>query len=81
MNDFTLYDFMEFCIEARRHPTLENIEALADWCQSWGSDLWQGEYYDVSLVGEPSGSCRLFPIYSTEEENYGEIINWELRRY
>lgn len=73
----TRYDYLELREKALApDATQEDIKALAEWCiQNW--QFWNGEFYDISADGEPSGSLGLYPIYD-EKEDEG-IIGWEIR--
>ena len=56
-----------------------DIDTLGAWCEDYGESLWNGEYYDVSGDGEPSGSRRLFRVIAWDAETeQGETVGYNL---
>ena len=66
--DTRYYMYEELLNKALENPTKENLDALALWCDVYGN-CWNGECYDISDIGDPSGSRLLFPIYGEPDEN------------
>ena len=50
----------------------ENVNALGEWFDHYGSDYWNGEYYDAD-------DLRIYPVYKEVEEDEYEIIGYEVR--
>lgn len=76
------YDYQELLERALKTGDDDDIGNLAEWFDIYGADYWNGEYYDASIPGEPSGYRKLYPIYdgkgniwTGDEPN---IIGWEL---
>ena len=67
-------DYNELLEAVKNNRSEENIKALAEWFERYGRDFWNGEYYDVSEIGD-----RLYPIYEEIGEDDYEIVGWELR--
>ena len=51
----------------------EDIDALGEWFEQFGSRYWNGECYDID------GNRALFPVYREVSEDEYEIIGWEIR--
>lgn len=77
---YNRYSFEEL-LAAATAPGAEqiDIDTLGAWCEAYGSDLWNGEYFDVSANGEPSGSRRLFRVVAWDAETeQGETVGYSL---
>lgn len=77
----TVYSYKELCEKARSHDaTQADINALGEWFEKYGADYWNGEYFDASLPGEPSGTCRLYPVEERDGElDVGIVTGYEFR--
>lgn len=63
------YQYAELLAKATRpDATDEDLFALGSWMQVYGDDYWNGECWDISDEGQPSGSRLLYPI-STEDDD------------
>lgn len=73
-------NYKELLTKALKEPTTENLESLANWCDRYGN-CWNGECYDISDIGAPSGSRLLYPVYSEEPDKYDNypIVGYEIR--
>lgn len=71
------YDYSELR-KASISGDADALKALGEWMIQHGSAYWNGEYYDISAEGEPSGSLTLYPVYSSEADD-PKIIGWEIR--
>lgn len=80
-NPMNRYNFTEL----RERATAPNahqgdVNALGEWFEAYGSEFWNGECYDASLPGEPTGSRSLYPIYGDEDESgCFPILGYEFR--
>ena len=52
--------------------TQRDIDALGMWLRDYGTAYWNGEYYDASDAGDPTGSRRVYPVY--EEDEFGDPV-------
>lgn len=52
--------------------TADDIARLAEWFNRYGSEYWNGEYYDIN------GTDRLFPVYQENDGDFS-IIAWEIK--
>lgn len=59
--------------------SFEDKKALADWLFQHGNTGWNGEAWDISDSGSPTGSRMMRPVYGPEDE-YGdaELIDYEI---
>lgn len=77
------YSYESLARTAIDAPTPEHLDALGEWCERFGAEYWNGEYYDASIPGEPSGARRLWPIQELDPDDPdGEAwitVGWELR--
>lgn len=46
----------------------EAIDALGAWFERYGNRYWNGECYDASLPGEPSGTRELYYLYRYDKK-------------
>lgn len=76
-NYYNKYSFMEL-LEAATAPNAEqiDIDTLGAWCNDYGSDLWNGEKYDVSAPDEPSGTRSLYPVSRIDEYGDAEVLRY-----
>lgn len=51
----------------------EDINNLGEWFERFGSDYWNGEYFEIDK------NNRLFPIQQEVEEDIWETIGYEIR--
>ncbi len=59
--------------------TFKDKQALADWLWQHGNAGWNGETWDISSEGEPTGSRSMRPVYGPEDENGdSELIDYEI---
>lgn len=57
------------------------MNALGEWFQRNGGMFWNGECYDASLPGEPTGTRSLYPIYKYDDEyDCYDIVGWSFTR-
>ena len=58
-----------------------DVNTLGVWFERYGQDFWNGEYYDASGIGEPTGSRKLYPVYQTvlDEDCQEEIFCYSLQ--
>ena len=68
--------FIEIVKKALQTGAEKDIEQLAMWCEANLS--YNGEFYDVSLPDEPTGTRRLYPIYKEVEPDEFELTGWRL---
>ena len=72
------YMYEELLNKALAHPISENLEALVELCYMYGN-CWNGECYDISDIGAPSGSRSLYPVFGEPaEDGIIEIIGYEI---
>lgn len=59
--------------------SFKDKKALADWLFQHGNTGWNGEAWDISDTGAPTGSRMMRPVYGPEDE-YGdaELIDYEI---
>lgn len=59
--------------------SFEDKKALADWLFQHGNTGWNGEAWDISDSGSPTGSRMMRPVYGPDDE-YGdaELIDYEI---
>lgn len=54
--------------------TQEDINALGDWFDQYGTGYWNGKYYDADY------GLRVYPVYDWDEENdVGILKGYEIR--
>lgn len=73
-HDFNRYSYYELRAKATA-PDAEqiDIDTLGEWFAFYGSDYWNGEYYDAD-------GLRLFPVVVwNENTEQGEIERYEFR--
>lgn len=59
--------------------TFADRKALADWIWQHGNLGWNGEAWDISAEGEPTGSRSMRPVYGPEDENGdADLIDYEI---
>ena len=66
----TYYSYQELAEAALYDPTPDNLNALGEWFERYGSTFWNGEFF---IIDEDH---RLFRIWDDDHEN---IIGYELR--
>lgn len=70
---YNRYSYKELLAAATgKSATQTDIDTLGAWFSEFGSEYWNGEYYDAD--GE-----RLFPVYRESEEDQFEVIGYEFR--
>ena len=72
------YGFEEYYSEAKKNPTQENLEILAEWFNEFSPNDWNGDAYIIN-----EATC-LRPVYSESVEDadcYPTIVGWELKNY
>ena len=72
------YSYKDLEAAALADASEENLAALGEWFERFGSDFFNGECYTVNA------DCNLYPIYEDHFDEDGEldhadIIGWELR--
>ena len=70
------YSFAELLEKARSSDsTAEDRLNLFHWMECYDRRSWNGECYDISPSGIPSGSYgySLYPVYDEIEDEDGEI--------
>lgn len=60
--------YEELLAAALATDSFEAKKALARWLDDH-HDGWNGEDYDISDIGAPSGSRTMIPIYGEEDED------------
>jgi len=51
----------------------EQINALGEWFEQYGSNYWNGEYYDADGI-------RVYPVYDWDNDNdCGILTGFEIR--
>lgn len=48
------------------------IDELGEWFQRFGTNYWNGEYFDA-------GEFRLYPVYKEEENGDFTLAGFEIR--
>ena len=72
------YDYAELRAKAVQTRAQADIDALAEWFENYGSDFWNGEYYDAEdglrlrLVEEPES------FDENGEADYWKVVGYEL---
>ena len=66
----TCFNGQELLAEALNDPAPDNLNALGEWFERYGSTFWNGEFF---MIDEDH---RLFRIWDDDHEN---IIGYELR--
>lgn len=76
--DNTMYDEL-LKVAIKYDASFEDKKALADWLFQHGNTGWNGEAWDISDSGSPTGSRMMRPVYGPEDE-YGdaELIDYEI---
>lgn len=69
-----MYDYQELINAYKANRTEENLKALAEWFEAYGTEYWNGEFYNVEEL-----DSRLYPIYEEVAEDEHELKGWELR--
>lgn len=67
------YDYQELENNAMNRGTQEDLNALGEWFERFGSKFWNGESYKIN------SSYNLYPIYQEIDEDNFEIIGYEIR--
>ena len=49
-----------------------NVNALGEWFSSYGSDYWNGEYYDAD-------NFRLYPVCAEVNDDEFGLTGYEIR--
>lgn len=65
------YDYKELREQAINNPTDENLDSLGSWCEQFGDDSWNGEYFDLE------DGHKLYRI-EKQAEDANEIIGYSL---
>lgn len=79
-NKFNRYSFAELLAAATAAGAGQSdIDTLGAWFGEYGGVYFNGEYYDASAPGEPSGTRRLFPVYAEADDGEIEVIGYEFR--
>ena len=66
------YSYEELKAAVIADASESNVNALGEWFSSYGSDYWNGEYYDAD-------DFRVFPVLQEVDEDEFEIVGYELR--
>ena len=66
------YSYEELKAAVIADASESNVNALGEWFSSYGSDYWNGEYYDAD-------DLRVFPVLREVDEDEFEIVGYELR--
>lgn len=67
------YDYQELRVAAiAPNANQDDINALGEWFSTYGTDSWNGEFYDCD------DGIRLFPIYHEVDDDF-ELIGYEIR--
>ncbi len=80
-NNYNEYSYAELLAAAISPDAKQiDIDTLGEWFEQYGSMFWNGEYYDASADGEPTGSRCLYPVMEwDEQEDCGTIVRYEFR--
>ena len=57
------YDYAELRKAALAEQTEQAINKLGQWFDNYGTQFWNGEYYDAD------NGVRIYPVYSEENED------------
>lgn len=68
-----MYQYKELLEKALETRSFKDMENLADWFRNYGSDFWNGEYWDLG------NDYRLYPIYQDAADDEFEIVDYEIR--
>ena len=77
--DLLYYSYEDLVKAYDENHSKENLDALVEWFERYGSEYWSGEYYEID------SSRRLYPIYNWDEHTQEEIDDglapdgWEIR--
>lgn len=59
----------------------EAIDALGAWFDLYGERYYNGEGYDASLPGEPTGTRTLYPVFAHDEEtDMWNTVRWTFEK-
>lgn len=60
--------------------TQADIDALGGWFSRYGEQYWNGECYDASLPGEPTGTRSLYEVVEWDvDTDQGEVVGYQFR--
>ena len=67
------YDYEDLVSKAlSAKATQEDINALGEWFDRFGSEYWNGEYYEID------SNHNIFPVIQMVEEDVFETVGWEI---
>lgn len=71
---FNYYDYKDLRAAATApEATAKDLRALGEWFEQYGSDCWNGEYWDAD-------GLRLFPVIEWDADlDQGETVGYEFR--
>ena len=61
------YSYAELRAAVEADANEENVNALGEWFESYGTEYWNGEYFDADGI-------KIYPIVS-EDEDY-ELLGY-----
>ena len=81
MSNINYYSYQELRAAATAPgATQADIDALGEWFNRYGERYWNGECYDCSAPGEPTGTLSLYEVIKWDEEaDQGQVVGYELR--
>lgn len=71
INEYSYQELREKALSANATP--DDVNALGYWFSRFGSDYWNGEYYDCD------NGIRLYPVCQQIGEDEFERIGYEIR--
>ena len=74
------YDYKELYEKATAYnASQDDINALGEWFENYGMCYWNGERFEASAEGEPTGTRGLVRIEKQVDEDTWETIGYEFR--
>lgn len=68
------YSYQELLENYKSNPTTENLEALAEWFEKYGSQFWNGEEWQAD-------DFIIRPIQEPDDIDGDEVLTWKTVGY